>query len=64
MATFLPAKPDMTRVPWDIALGRWLALCVHPICAWRVRSTAARAVVVTSYFTAGYLGVLTVLFAL
>jgi hypothetical protein len=39
---------------WDIAIGRWLALCVHPICAWRVRSTRARVLVVTSYFAAGY----------
>jgi hypothetical protein len=40
---------------WDIAVGRWLAVCLHPVCAWRVRSTATRAVVVTSYFAAGYL---------
>jgi hypothetical protein len=49
---------------WDIALGRWLALCVHPVCAWRRRSTIARAVVVTSYFAASYAGVLAVLLAL
>jgi hypothetical protein len=49
---------------WDIAVGRWLALCIHPICAWRVRSTRARAVVVTSYFAAGYAGVLVALLAL
>jgi hypothetical protein len=46
---------------WDIAVGRWLAVCVHPICAWRMRSTATRAVVVTSYFAAGYLAALVVL---
>ena len=51
----------MTRVSWDIALGRWLALCCHPICAWRVRSTRVRAVIVSSYFTAAYLGVLLLL---
>ena len=61
LATFLPLSHSMGRVPWDIAVGRWLALCAHPICAWRVRSTAVRAVVVTSYFTAAYLGGLVLL---
>jgi len=53
-----------SRLTWDIAVGRWLALCLHPILAWRVRSTTVRAIVVTSYFTAGYLSVLTALLAL
>jgi hypothetical protein len=52
------------RIPWDIAVGRWLALCAHPVCTWRVRSSSARALVVTSYFAAAYVGVLTVLFSL
>lgn len=51
----------MTRVSWDIAFGRWLAFCVHPVCAWHVRSTAVRAVIVSSYFTAAYLSVLLLL---
>ena len=46
---------------WDIVLGRWLALCAHPICAWRLRSTRTRVVVVTTYFAASYLAALTVL---
>ena len=50
-----------SQLRWDVALGRWLALCAHPICAWRVRSTRARALVVTSYFAASYVGVLMVL---
>lgn len=54
----------MMPMPWDIAVGRWLALCAHPVCTWRVRSKPARAVVVTSYFAASYLGVLTVLLTL
>jgi len=49
---------------WDIAFGRWLAVCTHPICAWRVRSTTVRAIVVTSYFAAAYAGVLVALLAL
>jgi hypothetical protein len=51
LAAFLPFHATMT---WDIALGRWLALCLHPICAWRMRSKTIRALVVTSYFAAGY----------
>ena len=51
LATFLPFRAGMT---WDIALGRWLALCAHPVCAWRVRSKRARVLVVSSYFVAGY----------
>ena len=52
------------RISWDIAVGRWLALCAHPVCTWRVRSSSARALVVTSYFAAAYVSVLTVLFSL
>jgi hypothetical protein len=65
VATFLRRKRGV-RAPlsWDIALGRWLALCVHPICAWRVRRAVIRALVVLSYFAAGYLGVLAALLAL
>jgi hypothetical protein len=51
----------INRMSWDIALGRWLALCVHPVCAWRVRTAVSRAVVLISYFAAGYLGVLAAL---
>jgi hypothetical protein len=46
---------------WEIALGRWLAVCAHPVCAWRARSTRVRLVVVMSYFSAGYIGVIAAL---
>ena len=49
------------RIAWDIALGRWMAFCAHPVCAWRVRSTPVRALVVTAYFAASYIGVLVAL---
>jgi hypothetical protein len=58
LAAFLPFHAVMK---WEIAFGRWLALCAHPICTWRVRSKTARALVVTSYFAAGYLAALLVL---
>lgn len=46
---------------FDIAVGRWLASWVHPAGAWRVGSPTVRAALVTSYFAAGYLGMLAVL---
>jgi hypothetical protein len=51
-------------VPFEIVVGRWLAVCAHPVCAWRRHGTSARFLVVTSYFAAGYVGVLGVLLAL
>jgi hypothetical protein len=51
-------------MPFEIVFGRWLALCAHPICAWRGRGTATRILVVTSYFAAGYVTVLAALLAL
>jgi hypothetical protein len=51
-------------MPFEIVFGRWLALCAHPICAWRLRRSTARLLVVMSYFAAGYVGVLAALLAL
>ena len=51
-------------MPFEIVFGRWLAVCAHPVCAWRLRRTSARLLVVTSYFAAGYVGVLAALLAL
>ena len=48
----------------DIAVGRWMAFCAHPVCAWRARSPRVRALVVTSYFAAGYAAVLVALLTL
>lgn len=44
----------------ETALGRWLAFVVHPCAAWRIRPET-RALVVGTYFGAGYLGTLLVL---
>lgn len=46
----------------DIIIGRGLALCVHPLAAWRVLSTPGRAFVVGAYAVAGYVAVLGALF--
>jgi hypothetical protein len=47
----------------DVVIGRTLACCVHPSAAWRRVSRSGRALIVGSYFAAGYLAVLTVLLA-
>ncbi len=43
------------------ALGWWLACTVHPHAAWRALRPRGRAVLVGTYFVAGYLGALTIL---
>ena len=48
---------------FEIILGRWMALCAHPVCAWQRRSLKTRVIVVISYFGASYAGVLLALLA-
>jgi hypothetical protein len=43
-------------------LGRSLAMCAHPVAAWRRGSVRARLVVVAAYFIASYAAVLMGLF--
>jgi len=45
------------------ALGWWLACAVHPHAAWRALRIRGRVVLVGTYFWAGYLGALVVLFS-
>jgi hypothetical protein len=40
----------------ETALGWWLACTVHPHAAWRRLRPAGRALLVGTYFGAGYLG--------
>jgi len=46
---------------FEILIGRGLALCVHPLAAWRVLSTPGRAFVVSAYAVGGYVSVLAAL---
>jgi hypothetical protein len=41
--------------PLEIALGRSLALCVHPVAAWRLSSFRGRLVVLGGYAAVGYI---------
>jgi hypothetical protein len=45
------------------ALGRWLACAVHPRAAWCSLRARGRAMLIATYFAAGYVGALLVLLA-
>jgi hypothetical protein len=54
----LPPRQPMSL---EIAIGRGLALCLHPTAAWRIVSTRGRAILVGAYVGAGYVVVLAAL---
>jgi len=45
----------------EITIGRLLAVCAHPMLAWRRLSVSARLAVCGGYVAAGYLTVLMLL---
>jgi hypothetical protein len=47
----------------EILAGRALAMCVHPLAAWRARSSKGRVFVVLAYVVGSYGVVLGLLFA-
>jgi hypothetical protein len=53
------ANRPSTRM--EIALGRALAVCVHPIAAWRTRPEYRRRLMLSGCFTASYILVLVAL---
>lgn len=59
-----PLLAHRAAMPWEILLGRALALCVHPAAAWRLVSARGRAAIFGAYFGAGYAAVLAALLAL
>jgi hypothetical protein len=61
MAAFLRRRRRMTL---EAALGRALALSLHPVLAWNTLGPSGRAAIVLGYFGAAYLSVLTALFVL
>jgi len=38
----------------EVLIGRSAAICVHPLAAWRSRSTSDRALLLISYFAITY----------
>jgi hypothetical protein len=55
-----PPRPRLRPSRVEILLGRSLAICLHPRCAWR-SSRRRRFVLVSGYFMAGYTATLTLL---
>jgi len=47
-----PADRQSSRT--EILIGRSLAVCVHPVAAWRSGSTAVRLQFFAGYFVASY----------
>jgi hypothetical protein len=47
----------------EIVLGRWLAWSVHPQAAWRRLGPGGRALLLGTYFSAGYLATFALLLA-
>ena len=52
------AKGTMTKSQLEVAVGRGLAFCAHPVIAWRVLPPMKRAMVAGAYFAAAYVAVL------
>jgi len=48
----------------EVLIGRSVALCVHPLAAWRSRSRIDRALLLISYFAISYAVVFSLLHAL
>lgn len=48
----------------SIFAARLLAVCVHPLAAWRVLPVSGKVVMATTYFSAAYLTVLVALLTL
>jgi hypothetical protein len=42
----------------EVLFGRTLAVCIHPIAAWRYHIRSFRVLLLAGYFTAGYIAVL------
>jgi len=53
-----------TRVELEILAGRALAMCLHPLAAFRSRSSKSRIFVVVAYVVGSYGVVLGLLFAI
>lgn len=54
----LPVRQSMA---FDIAFGRWLAFCAHPVAAWRLLPVRGRLLLAASYAGVSYVLSLAVL---
>jgi hypothetical protein len=49
------AASDRPATRVEVAIGRTLAVCVHPIAAWRTRPDYRRLLLFSGCFTASYI---------
>jgi hypothetical protein len=54
----MPAAIDRASTRTEVLIGRWLAVCVHPVAAWRTNSRSMRLLCVSGYFAGSYVLVL------
>ena len=50
-------RPNRPSTRSEVFIGRSLAICAHPIAAWRTTVRSFRVVLVAGYFAAAYLTV-------
>ena len=63
----MPSPKHRTQSPStriEIALGRSMAVCAHPVAAWRVLSKPRRVLLATFYGAVSYVSVLAALLIL
>jgi hypothetical protein len=59
-----PRRLDQPSNRFEITIGRSLAICLHPVAAWRSSSQRKRLVLIGAYVGAGYLFTLVALLTL
>jgi hypothetical protein len=47
-------RPDRPSTRSEIFVGRSLAICAHPVAAWRTTIRSIRLVLLAGYFAAAY----------
>jgi hypothetical protein len=51
----MAARHNRPSTRSEVFIGRSLAICAHPVAAWRTTARSIRLVLFAGYFTAAYL---------
>lgn len=57
VARMAARRHDRPSTRSEVFIGRSLAICTHPVAAWRTTVRSIRVVLLAGYFTAAYLTV-------
>jgi hypothetical protein len=57
VARMAARRHDRPSTRSEVFIGRSLAICAHPVAAWRTTVRSIRVVLLAGYFTAAYLTV-------